>query len=134
MLQLFGKEIWQNMLKYKLLMPFGNVFLDIYPCLRVFNWLSLASERRIISSACHSVSSTTFPSAPWDITAYTRCAAEMRSRDRFMETGKVGKRFMEQEGLKSASVDGQYFDRRDIILQLILQTPSPKWAVGTLWT
>ena len=38
-----------------------------------------------------------------------------------MEAGKVGKRFMEQVGLKSASVDGQYFDRRDIILQLILQ-------------
>lgn len=44
-----------------------------------------------------------------------------------MEAGKAGQRFMEQVGLKSASVDGQYFDkRREIILHLILQIPSPK--------
>lgn len=64
---------------------------------------------------------------------YTIYVAEMKNRDRFMEVWKVGERFMEQEGLKSASVDGQYFDRRiDIILHLILQILSPKWVLGTL--
>lgn len=44
----------------------------------------------------------------------------MKTRDRFTEAGKVGERFMEQVELKSTSVDGQYFERRDIILHLIL--------------